>query len=107
MRSKVAVALPKYVQLEAVNGQVQYVTGIVELALDFTQTRVQGVQLGQSLVMTGPLVREFDGRVIVEQGFCNYPDGVVATVLNDYANGIITTIGTNTPTAAVRKRPAK
>lgn len=98
---KWSVALPKYTQLESVGGAIQYVTGIVELVMDFTQTRVQGVQLGQSLVMTGPLVREFDGETIVEQGFCNYPDSVIPVLLNDYGLGVATVLGTNTPTAGV------
>lgn len=93
-QGKWSVPLPKFTQLESVDGSIQYVTGIVELVMDFTQTRVQGVQLGQSLVMTGPLVREYDGSTIVEQGFCNYPDTVTPVLLNDYANGIITTLGT-------------
>lgn len=98
---KWSVALPKYTQLESVGGAIQYVTGIVELVMDFTQTRVQGVQLGQSLVMTGPLVREFDGETIVEQGFCNYPDSVVPVLLNDYGLGVATVLGTNTPTSGI------
>jgi hypothetical protein len=74
-----AFAFPDLVLLESDNGSTSFVTGVAEWEFDFNDGQIQAVQLGQNLQLTGPIPRNFDGAVFVEQGFCNCPDTITIT----------------------------
>lgn len=79
---------------------VTKVYGVLELKLDFTQTKVRSAQLGQNLtVAAGSMPYIYDGTSVFEQGFNVYPEAVTATILNSQIS-VINNSNLNTQTAA-------
>lgn len=71
----------------AVSGSIYFLLGVMQATLDFTQTQLQTVDIGNNLHITGGFLSIYDGVSVIEQGFHLFPDTV--TVGTSGAGGLI------------------
>lgn len=86
-----SLATEAFVGILSVNGTPTPINGVVELILDFTQSTVQAVELGNTLHFSGMLAQFYDGQVVAEENFNVYPEQVTITQLASNI-GVITTV---------------